>query len=105
MIQIIKETIDYLNSKTNNSFSYEQIELEKLIKESYSYADFVSVIDKKWSDWKGTEFEQYVRPSTLFGKKFIIYLNEQPRIAKSGFGKLANAVSKAKRTTWKLDNE
>jgi uncharacterized phage protein (TIGR02220 family) len=105
MIEIIKDTIDYLNSKTNNNFSYEQLELENLIKESYSYADFVRVIDKKWSDWKGTDYEQYVRPSTLFGRKFIIYLHEQSRVSKSGIGKLASAVNKAKRTNWKLDNE
>ena len=109
MTNIIIETIDYLNSVANTNYSPDfpstKDAINNLINIGYGYNDFVCVIDKKWSDWKGTEYEQYIRPETLFGKKFENYLNEQPRIAKSGFGKLASAVSQAKRTTWKLDNK
>jgi uncharacterized phage protein (TIGR02220 family) len=109
MTNIIIETIDYLNSVANTNYSPDfqstKDALNNLINIGYGYNDFVCVIDKKWSDWKGTEFEKYIRPETLFGKKFENYLNEQPRIAKSGFGKLASAVNQAKRTTWKLDNK
>jgi len=109
MTNIIIETIDYLNSVANTNYSPDfqstKDAINNLINIGYGYEDFVCVIDKKWSDWKGTEFEQYIRPETLFGKKFENYLNEQPRIAKSGFGKLASAVNQAKRTTWKLDNK
>ena len=33
------------------------------------------VIDKQCEKWKGTEWEQYLRPATLFGAKFENYLN------------------------------
>ena len=108
MTDTIRKTIDYLNSVANTNYSPDfqstKDAINNLINVGYGYDDFVYVIDKKWLDWKGTEYEQYIRPETLFGKKFENYLNEQSRIHKSGFGKLANAVSQAKRTPWKLDN-
>jgi uncharacterized phage protein (TIGR02220 family) len=109
MTSVLIKTIDYLNSVANTNYSPDfqstKDALNNLINIGYGYEEFVCVIDKKWSDWKGTEFEQYIRPETLFGKKFEKYLNEQSRITKSGFGKLASAVNQAKRTTWKLDNQ
>jgi hypothetical protein len=44
-------------------------------KKGFSLSDFQTVIDKKVSEWKGTDMEQYLRPSTLFGTKFESYLN------------------------------
>ena len=41
--------------------------------------DFKTVIDKKYDDWAETEFEKYLRPSTLFGDRFEDYLNESKR--------------------------
>lgn len=105
---IVDDTIDYINLVTGLKYSKDDKRtidaLLLLVKDGHSLDEFKLVIDKKWSDWKGTDYQQYVRPETLFGRKFKIYLNEQPRIAKSGFAKLANAVSKAKQTDWKLDN-
>ena len=41
--------------------------------EEWCYA----IIDKKVFKWKGTDWEQYLRPSTLFNKtKFEEYLSE-----------------------------
>ena len=106
---MIKEVLDYLNSIANSDYSihnHKNIDgLNKLINEGYSIDDFKLVIDKKWSDWKGTEWEKYVRPETLFGGNFKRYLNEQPRITKSGLFRLANAVNQAKQADWKLDNK
>jgi uncharacterized phage protein (TIGR02220 family) len=103
----INDTVNYLNSVAGTKYShadpYVIDALYILIKEGYGYDDFKLVIDKKWSDWKGTEYQQYVRPETLFGKKFKKYLHEQPRIAKSGIIRLAKAVGQAKQADWKLD--
>jgi len=106
---MIKEVLDYLNSVCKSDYSINNpnntFGLTKLINEGYTIEDFKLVIDKKWSDWKNTEWQKYVRPETLFGGNFKKYLNEQPRITKSGLFKLASAVNQAKQTTWKLDNE
>ncbi len=105
---MIKETIDYLNSVADSDYPATEPKtikaLNLLIKDGYTLDDFKLVIDKKWSDWKDTEWQKYVRPETLFGGNFKRYLNEQPRITKSGIYKLASAVNKAKQTDWKLDN-
>lgn len=103
----IEETIDYLNSVANTKYKLDHPTIDalfKLIKEGYNFEDFKLVIDKKNSDWKGTIYQPYLRPQTLFGNKFTKYLYEQPRITKSGLFKLASAVTKAKQATWKLDN-
>ena len=47
--------------------------------EGFTVEDFKTVITKKVADWKGTEWEKFLRPETLFGTKFESYLN-----AKSG---------------------
>lgn len=105
----IKDVINYLNSVAGTRYwhgDYESTDcLFELVKQGYGYEDFKLVIDKKWSDWKGTEYQQYVRPQTLFGKNFKKYLHEQPRIAKSGIIKLAKAVGEAKQADWKLDSQ
>lgn len=107
MRHIIEETIRYLNyvaqSDFRTDFDPTVNDLTHLIELGYTLDDFKKVIDKKWIDWKGTEFVNYMRPSTLFGKKFENYLNESPRIAKSGLYKLASATQKAKQSDWKLD--
>ena len=76
-----KEVIDYLNERTGKN--YKPVETNnKLIraryKEGYTLEDFKAVIDYKTSKWKGTEWEKYLRPSTLFGNKFETYVNEIP---------------------------
>ena len=39
----------------------------------------LKVIDIKTIDWKGTDYEKYLRPETLFGNKFESYLNTKPK--------------------------
>jgi len=106
--EAIQETIDYLNSVANTNYKLDNQTIDtifNLMKEGYDYEDFKLVIDKKHSDWKGTIYEPYLRPQTLFGNKFIKYLYEQPRITKSGIFKLASAVNKAKQFNWKLADD
>ena len=46
------------------------------LKEGFTVEDFKKVIDVKAKSWVGTDFEKYLRPTTLFGTKFENYLNE-----------------------------
>jgi uncharacterized phage protein (TIGR02220 family) len=103
----IRDTIQYLNKVAGTSFCHAEVStinnLFNLKKEGFTLEDFKTVVDKKWAEWQGTKFQQYVRPETLFGKNFKTYLNEQPRIRKNKFHKLAESVGKAKQHDWKLD--
>ena len=71
--------VDYLNEKAGTSYKAAnkntQSHINARLREGYSIDDFKTVIDKKCTEWKGTEFEQYLRPITLFGTKFEQYLN------------------------------
>jgi len=106
----IMRTIDYLNEKAGTDYMANFPETEallgKLIELGYGLADFKSVIDKKWEQWKGTKYQIYVRPSTLFGKNFENYLNEPARTTKNNsIQQLARAVQGAKRFNWDLDSK
>ena len=75
--------ITYLNQKTDSRFKPSTLKTQSLIKarlkEGYTVNDFYTVIDKKYADWKGTEYEKFLRPETLFGNKFEGYLNQKIR--------------------------
>lgn len=105
---IIYKVIQYLNTKAGTDFKKElyvnDTSIIKLIEVGYTYEQFKQVIDKKVKDWKGTQFEQYLRPYTLFGTKFETYLNEK-RTSTNKLEKLHNAVEGAKRANWKLDKK
>lgn len=78
------EIIDYLNIKAGKAFRTVEGN-KKWIKarwnEGYRLDDFKKVIDGKTSEWKNdTKMSTYLRPSTLFGNKFDVYLNEQKSI-------------------------
>ena len=74
--------VDYLNQKAGTHYRAGVAKTQSLIKaranEGFTEADFRTVIDKKCADWIGTEYEQYLRPQTLFGTKFESYLNGVP---------------------------
>lgn len=74
------EIIDYLNLKAGTSYKSTSKKTQALIKarfkEKFLLDDFKTVIDKKVLEWKGTEWEKYIRPETLFGTKFENYLNQ-----------------------------
>lgn len=59
--------------------------------EGFTVEDFYTVIDKKCMEWKGTEWEKYLRPETLFGTKFENYLNASVPTRKT-YGKNGIAV-------------
>ena len=81
-INIIKDVIEYLNSKLGTRYKYTSKSIQKHINaricEGYKYEDFVFVIDIKYKDWHGTEMAKYLRPETLFNsEKFQSYVNQK----------------------------
>jgi uncharacterized phage protein (TIGR02220 family) len=105
---IIYRTINYLNATTGKNYNQlsfaNDADMCKLIDAGYEYKDFKKVIDLKWNQWKGSKFEQYVRPSTLFGNKFENYVNEQST-SENKLTKLNNSVQRAKSANWRLDKK
>lgn len=75
-----KEFFDYLNKVTGRSFKNiksNQKLVSARLKAGYTKQDLKLVIDYKTSEWKGTEYEKYLQPSTLFrASKFDEYLNQ-----------------------------
>lgn len=72
------DIIDYLNEKAHTNYRHvdgNRKHISARLKEGFSVEDCKTVIDKKCEDWMGTEYEQYLRPKTLFGNKFENYLN------------------------------
>ena len=78
-----KEIIEHLNNVTGCEYRTDSKNTINLIKqhmkEGYKKEDFISVIDKKYKEWKDTEREKYVRPETLFGDKFEAYVNQKEK--------------------------
>ena len=87
-----KEIITYLNEKTGKKLRWDvksnQKEIKARFNEGYTLDDFKTVIDKKYHEWgrKPTEEELqrgvknmriYLRPKTLFGSNFDVYLNQE----------------------------
>ena len=78
-LSICKEVISYLNLKAKKNFKVDTASHQKFIKarlkEGYVLEDFKKVVDVMVAKWKGTEYEQYLQPQTLFGNKMDNYLN------------------------------
>ena len=77
---ICKEVISYLNLKAKKNFKVDTASHQKFIKarlkEGFALEDFKKVVDIMVAKWKGTEYEQYLQPQTLFGNKMDNYLNQ-----------------------------
>lgn len=99
--QIADNVIEYLNVQTGSTFSAKGGNLDLIaarLAEGYTIGDMKLVIDKKVADWKGSDYEKFLRPLTLFAKnKFENYLNTNDvKRANSTFSKFANSVERAK---------
>ena len=85
--EIYSEVLGYLNEKAKTNYRISSKEAQKHINarlsEGFTVDDFKTVIDKKCSEWIGTDYEQYLRPQTLFGTKFESYLNAPVRERKT----------------------
>ncbi len=80
-VDVYRLIINYLNQITKSNYKYTSKKTQALIhartEEGFTIDDFKKVIDKKYTEWNGTEFAKYLRPETLFGPKFEGYLNQQ----------------------------
>lgn len=96
-----QDIIDYLNQKAGTDFRYSSADTKKHIRARYNdgftFEDFKKVIDKKVFEWKGTEMQKFLRPSTLFGIKFESYLN-QPEVKTK-----KNAFTNFQQTDYNID--
>jgi uncharacterized phage protein (TIGR02220 family) len=95
-----EEILTYLNEKAGTNFSTKggsNLELiVACLERGFSIEDCKTVIDKKVTDWKGTDYAKYLRPITLFGKsKFENYLNQLNEQPINKFSKLSDSVAKA----------
>lgn len=81
------EVIEYLNLKAQTRYRSSTPKTKQLIRarlsEGFILDDFKIVVDNKCADWKGTEWEKFLRPETLFGTKFEGYLNARQTVQKS----------------------
>lgn len=77
------EIIGYLNEKAGTNFKATtkstQRDITARFNEGFKLEDFQKVINKKVMEWKDSEYAKYLRPETLFGKKFEGYLNQPER--------------------------
>ncbi len=80
---IYSSVVAYLNEKTGSNYKANTPKTRSLIdtrcNEGFVLKDFQKVIDNKIADWKGTEYERYLRPETLFSNKFEGYLNQKQK--------------------------
>jgi uncharacterized phage protein (TIGR02220 family) len=101
--------IDYLNKKVGSNYNASDIDIISLIEdriaEGYTYQDFFKVINVKVKDWIGTEYEKYLRPSTLFGDKFEKYLNQRSMIyIKNNIQNSKGIFSNRQQRNYDMDN-
>ena len=79
--QEAKEILYFLNEKTGKSYRAVETNLlfiKSCLKTCATLAECRGVIARKVRQWKGTEFEKYLRPATLFNRtKFEQYLGEK----------------------------
>ena len=84
--EIYSSIISYLNEKAGTKYRASSQKTKTCINgrlaEGFTLEDFKTVIDKKCTEWLGSDMEQYLRPETLFGTKFEGYLNAKVRQGK-----------------------
>ena len=80
-INIYSRVIDYINKKADTRYRSTTKKNKDLIKarinEGFTEDDFIKVIDNKVKEWVNTDMQKYLRPETLFGTKFEVYLNQK----------------------------
>lgn len=105
-IEFCTAVIEYLNQVAGTDYSTafptkaSSMILERRREHMIDLIDFQKVIDNKWKEWKGTEYEKFMRPDTLFNKtKFAIYHGQrngkQKTASAKGFDEFRNTVEGA----------
>lgn len=82
-----RSIIEYLNERAGTQYKASNAKTKSSINarlaDGFTEDDFRTVIDKKCSEWIGTEWARFLRPSTLFGTKFEEYLHTPQRAAQN----------------------
>ena len=93
---IYTEIVSHLNEKAGTKYRATSAKTKTVIHarlaEGFTLEDFKTVIDKKCSEWLGTDYEKFLRPETLFGTKFEGYLNQNTGKAGQN-GRSENGIS------------
>jgi len=63
---VCENVLKHMNEITGRRFKTVDNGMVARIKEGHTETDMKLVIEDRWAKWQGTEYEQYVRPSTLF---------------------------------------
>ncbi len=78
--KIAQDVLKFLNETTGRNFRFTQSFQSSVfgrLNEGYTAEEFCTVIQKKTMEWKGTEYEKFLAPDTLFRpSKFDKYLNQ-----------------------------
>lgn len=76
----IKLIVNYLNENAGKKYRSDGANTKMIaarLKDNFTVEDCMAVIDNKVADWKGTDFEKYLRIDTLFRPShFEEYLNQ-----------------------------
>ena len=101
---IYSEIVNYLNATAGKNFKpnlrLAQTKIDERLKEGYLPEDFKKVIDIKCKKWLGTKWADYLTPTTLFGDKFGIYLNENINSNKTKKEKTYDTIIKSTELGW-----
>ena len=79
LIESCNEVIDFLNEIAGMSYRHSDTSRKPIrarLNEGFTVEDCKQVIRNRWKAWRGTQWQQYMRPDTLFRpSKFEGYLN------------------------------
>lgn len=80
--EIHSRVITRLNQMSNKNYKSDTKKttdcIDERLKEGFTEEDFYKVISNKCSEWLNNKnMNKYLRPETLFGNKFQIYLNQE----------------------------
>jgi len=95
------DIINHINQITGANYTYDSVELDVLLAEGFTYNEIKVIIDYKFKQWRNTEFEKFIRPTTIF-RNFSKYINEY---RSSKIPKFRNSIQKAKQSNWRLDKK
>jgi uncharacterized phage protein (TIGR02220 family) len=97
---LVKEILEHLNLVSSRKFPIDNLEtfelIEEWLKQGRTVKDFKIVNEVKSQEWMDNErMKGFIRPRTLYGDKFLDYLNQNPN------HKLQNGQSSRK---WTIGN-
>ena len=83
-IKVIQHLNEKAGTRYKSSSSKTKTCIHARLAEGFTLDDFYTVIDKKCTEWIGTDWEKFLRPETLFGTKFEGYLNSKGKVNGNG---------------------